>query len=307
MTEYLPEGQKPAQTDWEKLLCDPAQLESAITHETIFEARVAECDAEHNLLLSLDARTGFMPRSECAMGIDDGSVKDIAIISRVNKTVCFVITGFELRDGILTPILSRTKVQQRALAHFLSTKTDGDIIDVTVTHLEPFGAFVDIGCGVSSLIATANLSVSRIDHPRYRLNVGQHIKAVIRDIDYETGRITLSQKELLGTWEENAAKFSVGHTVTGIVRSIESYGVFVELAPNLSGLAEYGGELTINTLCAVYIKSIIPERMKIKLSIISTGTEPAPPTPVQYYITSGNLRRWVYSPSSCEKVVATDF
>lgn len=52
------------------------------------------------------------------------------------------------------------------------------------------------------------------------------------------GRVSLSHKELLGTWEENAALFSPGETVSATVRSVESYGIFVELTPNLAGLAE---------------------------------------------------------------------
>ena len=42
---------------------------------------------------------------------------------------------------------------------------------------------------------------------------------------------------MLGTWAENAALFSPGQTVTGVVRSVEDYGIFVELTPNLAGLA----------------------------------------------------------------------
>lgn len=55
----------------------------------------------------------------------------------------------------------------------------------------------------------------------------------------EDGRICLSQRELLGTWEENASLFEQGETVAGIVRSVEDYGIFVELTPNLAGLAEF--------------------------------------------------------------------
>ena len=44
----------------------------------------------------------------------------------------------------------------------------------------------------------------------------------------EQGRLVLSLRELLGTWQENAGRFAVGETVVGIVRSIEDYGVFIE-------------------------------------------------------------------------------
>lgn len=104
-----------------------------------------------------------------------------------------------------------------------------------MTHLEPFGAFCDIGAGISALMPIDGISVSRIPHPCVRFSVNQDIKAVVKSID-ENGRITLSQKELLGTWEENASKFAPGETVPGVIRSVEDYGIFVELAPILQGL-----------------------------------------------------------------------
>ena len=61
---------------------------------------------------------------------------------------------------------------------------------------------------------------------------------------------------------QNAALFSVGETVRGVVRSIEPYGVFIELTPNLSGLAEPRADLHPGMAVSVYIKSILPQRMK---------------------------------------------
>ena len=110
------------------------------------------------------------------------------------------------------------------------------------------------------------ISVSRISHPSDRFTLGQTIQAVVTSVsDF---RIGLSHKELLGTWMENAAKFAVGETVSGIVRSVESYGIFVELTPNLAGLAEPKEHILPKQRASVYIKAIIPEKMKIKLVLI---------------------------------------
>lgn len=109
----------------------------------------------------------------------------------------------------------------------------GDIISARVTHLEPFGCFVDIGCGIASLLPIDAISVSRIAHPSDRFRVGEEIRVVVRGRD-EKNRITLTHRELLGTWEENAAAFCAGDTVPGIVRSVEDYGIFIELTPNLA-------------------------------------------------------------------------
>ena len=110
---------------------------------------------------------------------------------------------------------------------------------------------------------------------------------------------------------------SPGNTVTGIVRSVESYGVFVELAPNLAGLAEVGEEEAailrskIGQSVAVYIKSILPERMKVKLVLIDVCcSAPAPRTPLHFFIDVGktqHITRWRYSPMRSPRIVETIF
>jgi small subunit ribosomal protein S1 len=149
------------------------------------------------------------------------------------------------------------------------------------------------------------ISVSRISHPRDRFSVGQSIYVVVRGTDGR--RIYLSHKELLGTWEENAASFSPGQTVAGIVRSIEEYGIFVELTPNLAGLAEPCADVCRGQHASVYIKSILPQKMKIKLLIVDSFEAICPPPAPRYFIKSGTLHVWRYSPESCSRVIETDF
>ncbi len=149
------------------------------------------------------------------------------------------------------------------------------------------------------------ISVSRISHPRDRLTVGMDVKAVVKSI--ENGRISLSQKELLGTWEQNAAGFAAGETVAGIVRSVENYGAFVELTPNLAGLAETKEGIRVGQQVSVYIKSIIPDKMKIKLIIIDAFDDaPLPSAPV-YFTDAKHIDRFLYSPVGCQKSIETVF
>ena len=281
------------------------EIYTAMQDGSILEATAIRCDAQHNLIVALEGMTGIMPREECALGIDTGQTREIAILSRVGKPVCFQVQRIEQQ----TAYLSRRSAQQQALRHLMTRHRPGDIIDVRVTHLEPFGAFVDAGCGIVSLIGIENLSVSRIVHPSDRVRIGQKLKAVISSLDPDTGRICLTHRELLGTWEENAAQFTPGETVCGIVRSVEDYGVFVELTPNLSGLAEQRFPVTPGETVSCYIKSILPERMKIKLNLIDhINQSPASPPPLTYFIESRHLSRWQYSPSSCTtRLVQTEF
>lgn len=286
-------------------LASAGGLRAAWKSGTILQARCVMCDADHNLYVDLGKIRGIIPREETALGVKEGEVRDVAIITRVNKSVCFKVTGVDEERGVA--YLSRAAAQRECRAHLFSTLHPGDIIPARITHLEPFGAFADIGCGIVSMIAIDNISVSRIRHPSDRFCVGMEVMTVVRDIDCETHRITLSHKELLGTWLENAALFEAGQTVSGIVRSVENYGIFVELTPNLAGLAEYADGVEPGRLAGVYIKSILPDKMKIKLALVDVGERAGLPARPKYFVSGGHIERWQYSPDACSKTVVSDF
>ena len=227
------------------------------------------CDSEHNLIVDLGGIRGVIPREEGAIGIREGQVRDIALISRVNKPVCFTVERIEQQHGKPLAVLSRREAQQRCASEYISALRPGDIVEAKVTHLESFGAFCDIGCGIVALMPIDAISVSRISHPSDRFSTGDDIYAVVQSID-ENGRISLSHRELLGTWQQNADRFMQGQTVSGVIRTVEDYGIFVELTPNLAGLAELKDGVEPGQQASVYIKSIIPEKMKIKLIIIDS-------------------------------------
>lgn len=280
-------------------------LAESMKQQRILEARVQLCDSSHNLIVNLHGVRGIIPREEGALGIREGNVRDIAVITRVNRPVSFVIDRME-KDETGTPLLwlSRRKAQERCQQEYLSSLCPGDVIPARVTHLEPFGAFVDIGCGNIALIPIDSISVSRIDHPCQRYHVDDDIRVVVKSI--HDGRITLSQKELLGTWMENANRFHAGETTTGIVRSVENYGIFVELAPNLAGLAEWKADIHPGHLVSVYIKSIVPSRMKVKLIIIEEF-ELSPFCAPTIFFQGDHMDAFLYSPPLCEKRIETIF
>lgn len=271
------------------------------------EARTLVCDSSHNLIVDLGCMRGIIPRDEGAIGLEDGATRDIAIISRVNKPVCFKVLEIKHPpEGKPVAILSRRAAQEEAMREYINLLRPGNIIDARVTHLEPFGCFVDIGCGIPSLIPIDLISVSRISHPRDRFKVGQNIKAAVKSLD-DNGRVCLTHKELLGTWEENANQFTPGETVAGIVRSVESYGVFVELTPNLAGLAEPKEDVLPGQQASVYIKNLIPEKMKVKLIIVDSFDAEYKPDELHYFINGGQLGKWTYSPEECDKLIETVF
>ena len=306
MSEYLPEGKLVSTQENINILQSPQLLSEAMNEQKILEAKAIICDSRHNLIVDLGSMKGIIPREEGAIGIREGTVRDIEVISRVHRAVSFVITDFRTdSNGVKYAVLSREKAQKKCLENYVRGLVCGDVVDARITHLENFGAFADIGCGIVALMPIDAISVSRIEHPRERFTVGMDIRAVIKSI--ENGRISLSHKELLGTWEENAGNFSAGETVSGIVRSVENYGAFVELSPNLAGLAESKDGVCAGQQASVYIKSIIPEKMKIKLIIIDTFDYKYNPQKPEYYTNADHISRFLYSPQNCSKVVETVF
>lgn len=306
MQEFYPEGFIGTTYENKKYMSTPAALYQAQSASSILEANVLMCDAEHNMTVDLGCMKGIIAREDGAIGISDGSTRDIALISRVGRPVSFCVTAIKTdRYGKLYAQLSRKKAQEICKREFLLNLTPGDIINAKITHLETFGAFCDIGCGNIALLPIDSISVSRISHPKDRFRVGENIKAIIKSIAPD-GKITLSHKELLGTWQENADLFSQGQTVSGIVRSIEDYGIFIELTSNLAGLAEPKANVSIGQQASVYIKSIIPEKMKVKLIIIESF-EPKISNCSKYFITGSHIDKWEYSPKNSMKKIVTEF
>jgi len=298
--KYLPEGRSVTGK------CGFDTLERALREGTILEGKAVRCTPRHELVIDINGIKGIIPREEAALGLAEGKTREIAVLSRVGKSVCFKVTG---RSGD-TFLLSRRAAQQEALDYYMDCVQIGQVVKCRVTHLESFGAFVDIGCGVVSMIGIENISVSRIGHPSERFAPRQDIFAVVTGKDPKNGRIALSHKELLGTWEQCSDLIRVGETVGGVVRGVEDYGIFVELMPNLSGLAEKKEGIDVGMNVSVYVKSISRERMKIKLIVIDgeRSGERKLLSEDDYYITDGILQSWRYSPLCCEdKIVQTVF
>ena len=289
--EYLPEGAGPLFPENQPI----SVLRQAMEEQTVLEGLAIRCDARRDLTVRFGGYEGTIPRLDAVHPAISGAERDIAALSRVGKPTCFTITGLSVDGGGKPHLtLSRRRAQEQAIAWLLEHSELGGVLPARVTHLEKFGAFVDLGCGVTSLIPLENISVSRVSHPSDRFRVGQDILAAVTDIDAAACRFYLTHKELLGAWLENASAFSPGEAVPGIARGVKEYGIFIELAPNLSGLAEWRGDVKPGDAVSVYIKSIRPDTRKIKLQIIQDLGPAETPAPIRYFITDGNISDWQY-------------
>ena len=294
MHQFLPEGLHPQPEGYTR-----EELLLAMQQRKILQATAIKCDERHNLHVTLGCCKGFIPRAEAARGILGGQTRDIAILSRVGKPVCFTVMDFA-PDG--TALLSRRSAQEAALEQIFREKRPGDILPAVVTGLAPFGAFCDIGCGAVGLLGLRNICVSRLTHPRELLRVGQRLPVLLQSFDRAQRRVGLTLRELLGTWAENASRFRAGQTVPGIVRAKTEYGVFIALTPNLCGLAERDDTLEPGQPVCVYIRAIHPETLKLKLTVLHR-LNALPPQPLCFTKTDGQLDVWRYGSRENAKIV----
>ena len=265
-----------------------AELRAAMASREILQSTALAFDTARQLRFEFGGLRAVMPFEQCADGAETGSVRDIAILTRVGRPTCFVIEGMDT-DETGQPVyrLSRAEAQRMCKADYLDTLQPGDILPCTVTHIEPFGAFCDVGCGISALLPIDCMSVSRISSPADRVSVGQQILCAIKSRDVQ-GRFVLTIRELLGTWAENAAAFTVGETV-------------------VAGLAESCPDLRPGQAVSVYIKNILPEKMKIKLVIVNHSLGQSHRFELHYFITEGHIDHWLYSTPESHKRIETDF
>ena len=121
MKRCLPEGMRLQSTQNQQYLASRAGLQEAMESDQILEARVIRCDAEHNLWVDLGGIPGKIPREKTALGIEEGTTREIAILSRVGRPVSFLIEAIQGGD---TPValLSRKKAQEVAFSHSMRTR-----------------------------------------------------------------------------------------------------------------------------------------------------------------------------------------
>lgn len=114
----------------------------------------------------------------------------------------------------------------------------GEKIKGIISSITDYGLFVEVAKGVEGLVHISEISwTDRITELHKHYKVGQEIDVIVVSLDKENRRMSLSVKQLTtNPWDAAIDQFSVGQIVTGTVRNITDFGVFVQLAPGLDGL-----------------------------------------------------------------------
>lgn len=246
--KFIPEG-----WNTKEIIYTKEQLENAKKNNSILESTIKSFDNKNAYINLGKDKIGIIPKDE------------LGVYNKNNKYVQFKVK--DIKNNIY--LLSRKAVQKDSLNWALNELKDGEKVNGIVRSIKPYGAFIEIGSGTVGLLHIEDISKARMKSPEERLKVGQKIPVIIKNVNKIEKKFNLSYKEMLGTWQENIKDFKEGQTVKGIVREIAkgNKGIFIELKPNLVGMAEYQKNLEYGQKIDVYIKRIIPEKEKIKLII----------------------------------------
>lgn len=146
----------------------------------------------------------------------------------------------------------------------------GQLREGIVRSIKDFGAFVDLD-GVDGLIHISQLSWDRVNHPSEVVEVGQKVKVRVEKIDKDTGKISLSYREVgENPWEKAASKYYVGARVKGAVSRLMDFGAFVKLEPGVEGLVHVS-ELSYQRVWRP--SDMLSEGQEVEVKVLSVDAE----------------------------------
>ena len=142
------------------------------------------------------------------------------------------------KKGELKISLSAKQVEQNPWDADDFSIRAGDRRKGKVTRLAGFGAFVELSPGIEGLVHISEMSyLKHVVKPEEVVKPGQELEVVVKEVDSKSRRISLSMREAEGDpWLEAAEKFPKGSTVEGTLEKKEGFGLFVSVAPGITGL-----------------------------------------------------------------------
>ncbi len=194
------------------------------------------------LMVKLDNIVGFLPVSQLSAEnyprVIGGNKNKI--LEKLKKLVGTNLDArvIDIKEEEGTLIVSEKEVDKEERKKELEQYNKGGVVEGVITGVVDFGAFIEFGDGLEGLVHISELGWQRIDDPKDVVKEGQQVKAQIIEID--KNKVSLSIKRLKkDPWRDVADKYKVGDKVKGMVVKKHKLGAFVEIEPNIQGLARF--------------------------------------------------------------------
>ncbi|MDT8307554.1 MAG: S1 RNA-binding domain-containing protein, partial [Anaerolineae bacterium] len=189
------------------------------------------------LLVQFGQLQGFVPNSHVPDLRYGGG--QTAVESRKARKVgeTLLLKVLEVDQPRRRLILSAKAAHKEQRQRTLEELEPGSVVEGRVANIVKYGAFVDLGGGVSGLLHVSEMAWHRVDHPSAVLNVGEVIEVEIQDVDVARERVSLSRKAVLpNPWDSVEQRYNIGDLVEGRVTNVEDFGAFVEVQDGVVGL-----------------------------------------------------------------------
>jgi small subunit ribosomal protein S1 len=215
------------------------------------------------LEIDVKGMRAFMPSGQ----VDVYHVPDLTQF--VNQKMTAEVTAFERQGKNI--VLSRRNIVEREREDqkkkLMEELAEGQIRRGTVRSVLDFGAFIDLG-GVDGLLHVSEMSFRRLRNPGEVVKVGDVLDVKVLKIDRETGKLSLSLKQVLGVdpWSDAGARYSIGSEVTGRVTKLQNFGAFIEVEEGIEGLLPIG-EMSHRRIRSA--EEVVKEGDTVRLVILS--------------------------------------
>ncbi len=206
--------------------------------------------------------TAFLPASHVALE----RVEDLEALIGQAFPVEVVEIDPERRRVVVSRrgILARDRAERRASV--VRTLQPGAVVQGTVTRVEPYGAFVDVG-GVEGLLHVSQMAWKRVEKPEEVVKAGDVVKVQVLEVSEDGKRIGLGMKQLVeDPWLAFTRQNAPGKVLQGKVTRLAPYGAFVEVAEGVEGLAHVS-QLSPNQVR--HPKEIVKEGQALAVRIVS--------------------------------------
>lgn len=245
-------------------------LQSIKDSQQVLDMYIEEIDENLNMIGKVGKNIkAIIPRGEASSVVgDDGMVEEKFILNKKGKVLPVCIKEIIKNEDSVELIMSKKILELKVRKWMYMHLKPGVKLRGIVVGLKDYAAFVDVGGGVTGILKLQDMSESMLNNASDMFKLGQRIEVIVKKYDRDTGRIELTYKELLGTFEDNIKDLKEGDIVEGVVRNRLKSGVFVEIKPNVVGIAEHVNGIETNQKVLVSIKKINIEKKKIKLIII---------------------------------------
>ena len=212
------------------------QLMQAMEQEIPVQGKVKETCKGGFRVQVMGNHLAFCPMSQ----MDNRMVEDSQ--SLVGESMTFLVSRVEAngRNIVVSRRALKDKEQAESLHEFSRNYKPGDVLQGTVTRVEPYGVFVEVAPGLEGLVHISEMSWSRSLAPEEIVSVGDTVSVHLLGIEEKDKgqvRIGLSMKQAQADpWESITENFEPGSVVEGVVTRVAPFGAFVEISPGLEGL-----------------------------------------------------------------------